>query len=295
MSVFTTAEATPSRMAGTYRYLLLRGRVQRESRDTLEQMLMPESLLGAESDRNPRAMVRAAITEALAMRLLAPEGDEVGLHPGLPTELHDPSAAEARLPLVMTDLILDPENPRNHDFAIALAWYLAQEVGSAPGDYPSLEQAVVRSTGERLGFNDVTYGQFRDWSRYLGFVWAHAAPQSSARESRWLVPDPTVQIRWRLPVVFREPGPPLPIREFVARLGRLCPVLEGGAFRNDMDGRLGVARETRLSSTTAHALLRLRDEGELELTLRSDATALSLPDGTELVRVSEIAWRGGRV
>ena len=81
------------------------------------------------------------------------------------------------------------------------------------------------------------------------------------------------------------------IHDFVAALGRLCPVLETGVFREQMEARLKVARGARLSTTTAFALLRLQDEGVLELALKSDADAMILPDGGEDVRVSEVAWK----
>jgi hypothetical protein len=81
------------------------------------------------------------------------------------------------------------------------------------------------------------------------------------------------------------------IQDFVVALGRLCPVLETGAFREQMETRMGIVRGTRLSSSTAFALLRLQEEGLLELTLRSDADAMILPDGAEDVRVSEITWK----
>lgn len=291
MSVFGTAEAAPSRVSGAYRYLL-RARGQRESRETIERILMPEPLLKREEqERNPRAMVRAALLEGVEMRLFRLDDDHYGLAPELPAAARSAGSAEARMGLTFSDLILTPANDRNQDLAMVLSWYLSQDVATAPGDWDRTEKQVVGDLGEKLGLNDVSFGQFRDWSRAVGLTWAHHNPGSGSR--LWLVPDPTAQVRWRLPEIFGAVGTRLRIQDFVAALGRLCPVLETGVFREQMEARLGIVRETRLSSTTAFALLRLQDEGVLELSLRSDADAMVLPDGNELVRVSEVSWKKG--
>jgi hypothetical protein len=289
VSVFSNAEATPSRVVGVYRYLL-RARGQRESKDTLERLMMPEPLLKKEEqDRHPRSMVRFALLEGVEMRLFQLHDDEYAVHPDLLAPARTSGSAEARLGLTFSDLILTSENSRNQDLAIVLSWYLSQDVGSAPGDWTSVERQVVADTGEKLGLNDASFGQVRDWSRAVGLAWAHDNPAATSR--LWLVPDPTAQIRWRLPEIFGSVGARIRIQDFVAALGRLCPVLETGVFREQMEARLGVVRGTRLSTTTAFALLRLQDEGVLELTLRSDADAMILPDGSEDVRISEIAWK----
>lgn len=289
MSVFGNAEATPSRVAGVYRYLL-RARGQRESKDTLERLMMPEPLLKKDDqERHPRAMVRFALLEGVEMRLFQLDAEEYSVHPELPAAARAPGSAEARLGLTFSDLILNAENARNQDLAIVLSWYLSQEVGSAPGDWKSVERQVVAQTGEKLGLNDASFGQVRDWSRAIGLAWGHSNPDADSR--LWLVPDPTAQIRWRLPAIFVSVGMRMRIQDFVVALGRLCPVLETGAFREQMETRMGIVRGTRLSSSTAFALLRLQEEGLLELTLRSDADAMILPDGAEDVRVSEITWK----
>ena len=103
-----------------------------------------------------------------------------------------------------------------------------------------------------------------------------------------LTPDPTAHLRLRLAQAL--PGKPKTrhaLPEVTNRLAQLSPVLEGGFLRADVERVL--AREAgHLSSTTALAWLRLRDEGLVDLTQESDATTLLLPDGDRVEPVSHV-------
>lgn len=304
MSVYQQVYATPSRILGLYR-LLLNARHHRAPRNEVEEALMPENLplkvagksAGEEQDgdvakkSSKRDMVKRSLDEALMMGLLATEGDEVLLHPDLPLSARSLGAEEASLATTFTPLLLSVVNTSNHDLAKALAWYLGQDVYTAPATWQDVDQKY-RTDAEHLGMVNARFGQLRDWSRFLGLAWAHSSPDKSQLA---LVPDPYRQIRWKLAQMFRQqPETALPLAVVIQRLASDVPVLEGGAFRNGLEGNLLPMREPhQLSSSTSNAWLRLQEEGTVRLQYRSDAPAYVMLDGEREMRYTEVTWLAG--
>ena len=284
MSVLKQVFATPGRVTAVYRYLL-HANGQEETRDRLEAVLSPSPLLGA---KGTREMVRGAVSECVKMALVEERESGVRLHPDLPPAARDRRTGGARIGVTLADLLLREEG-ENADFGLLLAWYLDQDVRSAPGDWESFSLAVDREVGgDRLGLtnNDNPYNQFDDWACFLGFTWRQAH-RGFAR----LTPDPTQHLRWRLPEVFGQPGARLAAAPLADRLAEVCPVFEGGGFRREVDRRTGRRRERELSSVTAHAWLRLADEGRVRVEQSAgDAEVYLLPDGDVSVRCSAVTW-----
>lgn len=283
MSVLKQVFATPGRVAAVYRYLL-QADGQSETRDRLEAVLSPTPLLGA---KGTREMVRGAVNECVKMGLVAEEGDRVHLHPDLPAAARDRHHGSARIAVTLADLLLRVDG-ENEDFALILAWYLDQDVRSAPGDWEAFALAVDREVGgDRMGLtNDNPYNQFDDWACFLGFAWRQAH-----RGSVRLTPDPTRHLRSRLPEVFGRPGARLAAAPLADRVAEVCPVFEGGGFRREVDRRTGRRRERELSSVTAHAWFRLADEGHVRVEQSAgDAEVFLLPDGDGSVRCSAVTW-----
>ena len=287
MSVVTEAYAVPSRLIGVYRYFASR-RGRSESVESVVNLLSPDSLRATgkdtDSEGGGRDMVRNTVREAVAMGLLAELDGEVALSPPLIDGLKDP-LAEAALPKTLADLFFRPERDSNHDLGRQTAWYLAQDAYAAPGTWPEVEKAVSEHFGEdRIGLtNNARYGNFEDWVCYLGFAWTHVRGGKDV-----LTPDPTAQLRLRFSELF--PGNmktrhTLP--DVMSRLARDCPVFEGGFLRDEIE-RLLPREAGHLSSTTALGLLRLRDEGLIELTQESDAATMLLPDGDRVEPVSHV-------
>jgi hypothetical protein len=298
MSLLSEAYAVPSVVKGVYRYLL-HARGQKSPAETLAATLAPEALetftrnLSSASREQPseteseekkavgKDRVRKTVNECFRLRLLAQEGEDVGLHPELPKEAQDPGTGERLLPLTIAKLVLNSGNEANHDLCAAIAWYLGQDAYAPPGTWAEVER-ILLDTGmkESLKLSDVRYHMLEDWLCYLGFGWAHTPGD------RRLVPDPTSHLRWRLPELFpgsdREPFPVV-----MSRLATLCPVFEGGLFRTQLGGTTGEPLQ-RLSTATALAWLRLRDEGAVELHHESDTATLVLPDGDQTVQTSHI-------
>jgi hypothetical protein len=292
MSVLSEVYAVPSRLLGVYRYLL-HARGQSESADTLGRILAPESLprrsdgdATAEEEGSGRDMVRKTVGEAIAMGLLAESEGELRLNPSLPESARDPRRAEAVLPVTLANLFFAKDCTENHDFGLALAWYLSQDAYNAPGTWPDVDRALREQVGgDQLGMkNSNPYRMLEDWACYLGFAWTHSLGDKAV-----LTPDPTGHLKHRLPDLL--PGKPRtrhPLPEVTSRLAQFCPVFEGGFLRVEVDRHVRPREPSHLSSVTALAWLRLRDDGYVDLTHESDATMMILPDGDLAQPVSHV-------
>ena len=143
---------------------------------------------------------------------------------------------------------------------------------------------VDSGTEELLKLNDLRYHMLEDWLCFLGFGWTY-----SLSEKR-LTPDPTRHLRARLGSLFSEPARSRHLlADVMARLATLSPVFEGGFLREQVPQAKSEDGANRLSAATALGLLRLRDEGFIELYHESDATTLLLPDGDQDQPFSHVA------
>src|SRR5262249_53275392 len=106
-----------------------------------------------------------------------------------------------------------------------------------------------------------------------------------------MTPDPTAQLRWRLPALFQgRTGERHALPDLTARLGAICPVLEGGSLRRRIEQQVRGPEVGSLSSATARAWLRLEEEGTVELVREADAQGLTLPDGGDSRFVTHAVW-----
>lgn len=289
MSVLTDANqyASSSRVRAVYRYLA-RAKDNREAREQLERRLSPESLVkGGDEDTASRAMIRGTINECLKMKLITGDGDDVTLNPDLPEEARRRPSGDASLPVLLAGLMMTTENDANANLCALVAWYLAQDAYAAPANWAEADVAIQRQGAAAClpEMNNARYSQFEDWICYLGFAWRHALG-----EKKVLTPDPTAYLRKSLaPFLEGERGRAVPLGDFVKRLGASCPVFESGSFRNVVESALEPREsDAHLSSCTSLALLRLKDEGIVELTTRGDAPVFVLPDGDRVQTYSHI-------
>jgi hypothetical protein len=288
MSILKDPYVTPSRVKGVVRYLL-RARGKREKRDTLEAVLSPSSLASRGSDKEPsRSMVQATIRECIKMGLLEEIQDkaEVILNPKL--KLEDGFS----LPIVLSHILLnEPEQTENHDFARVLAWYLSQDFFDAPRNWQEMEQKLREQVGSGLlELNDIRYGQFEDWSCYLGFTW-----RNTLGGTQVLVPDPTAYLRSTLENLFGDQAcQQVSLNELVVRLSKNCSVFEMGEFREEIEQQIGLREPNHLSTTTSIALRRLEDENLIKLERLSDTSVWVLSDASKDPRISHFTWLGNQ-
>jgi hypothetical protein len=209
----------------------------------------------------------------------------------------------------MLDLFLKPENcpllmgddsakrdyddttSGSSDFVRVAAWTLAQD----PYKFSGLtSEQDIKDRATTQGMPDLFGGTgrmpaFQEWAYFcgLGMPTVNGFVMNPARAMR-------VALK-RDPMAGRLSGD-LPFADFLADMGRLVPVLEGGQYRRPIDDRIdeAVLREKnhRVSPCTSLALLQLYHEGEvILLDLGGDVTTyftLTGRSGSPLGRYSHV-------
>jgi hypothetical protein len=246
------------------------------------------------------------------------DDDTVRLSPALQPAARDPATGPGRLPDTLRELVLRPENNANlwgrddgpeaddpdaptgvraADFTRGACWCLSMyprlpretTVRRMWDGVDGLQQATLEP-GYSAFVNDTRWAGFAAWAPFLGFGWSAV--------SRPLVVDPTNAIRHELTAVFGEETR-LTQRQFLDRLVDRLPILDGGAFRQDVEarflpGRWERPREGVLSESLSAALERLSAAGVLDLEDRADTErrTLSGPGGRQTRTFSHVVLRG---
>jgi hypothetical protein len=167
------------------------------------------------------------------------------------------------------------------DLTRALAWYLAQNPLQPPAPWNEprgvdVAQEQQFGAGERVFSNDTRWGAFERWSTFLGFS-CHLPRGGKAV----LVPDPTEVVRHVIGSVLSTQRQEIGVA--IEELGQRIPVLDGGAYRREVEARMRPeavrSASDLVSPSLAHALLRLRDERVIMLEDLADAPLkVRLPD-----------------
>ncbi|PRY83808.1 protein DpdG [Donghicola tyrosinivorans] len=207
---------------------------------------------------------------------------------------NDPDLAEAKLPKILRGIVLAPHNNarfwqseenKSADFSRALAWLLAQDVysldTSSHRPINELESAQIMDEGKRMFQNDTRWNGARVWGAYLGF----------ARSGSKIVIDPTVALAESLDDIFASET--LTARDFVERAAEVLPVLDGGAYRREIEEALRDSSwkkppANHLSTSLSRAIKRLAYESRIALEQRSDTE-----DGVTLLGTGQREW--GRI
>jgi hypothetical protein len=288
MSVFTTPEATPSRIAGVFRYLF-KCKDRKEYRDRLERMLSPGNL---QREPGSGGMIKNVINECIKMGLttVIEENDrqQICLNETKCSTSQDRFDINSFRSL-MGRLLMDVDNDANYDLCKLLAWFLAQDVYEIQGDQTGLESALREQVGdERLGLtNDVRYGNFRYWAVFLGFAWEYHNRMMGTTQ---IVPDPTTYLENQLAELFvDDEGNDVPLPRFMSQVSILCPILEDGFFYDKVAKWLPKRDIDHLCTAISLALLRLVDKQRIMLKSLSDAPVKLIMDGSKPLRYTHIS------
>lgn len=277
MSVLKNSLVVPSRFRGIYRYLL-HAKDQQENLEILAKRLSPDKLV--ENKPSARPMFEASLRESLKCGLLLERENSIAINPELPEIARDPATGDRELPNTLADLLFGSENQDEHDFGLLGAWYLCQDVYNPPNTWEDVQNATRdQKVDVTLGLkmtSDTLYGQMFHWMRYMGLLWSHTLNKKTVS-----VPDPTLYLKRNLRYLFTTAGKKVAIREFIDRLAKKCPLFETGHFREEVESHLADPQLTRqpnyLSTSTAFALFRLKEEGYIQLKRESDADLILLP------------------
>ena len=301
MSVLKTDKAKSSRIQGIFRYLLQSER-QRENKNILQNIMSPEKLVEhipenkerLKDKKISRPMFNDSLRESIKCGLLVKEDEEIAINPYLPEDARNTLLGNKLLPDTLTHLFFASNNEDEEDFGRVCAWYLAQDIYDAPGNGKEVENRVSeQKVGDFLKMSsDPFFSQMDDWMRYLGFAWGHTLGEKPVKVT---VPDPTAYIKRNLKHLFNKQQE-ITIQDFINRLAKQCPLFETGKFREEVEAQIGTRETNFLSTSTAFALFRLHDQGEIQLERQSDSAFMILPKVNNQVdndgRISHIIWKG---
>jgi hypothetical protein len=289
MSVYSVPEASPSRVLGLLRFVRAFG--DSAARSTLETMMTPPGLSADVPDEGSaegetgsgRALLQRALKETVRLGLLDEEHKTLRLGERVSREL---IRIERWWPLAIFERITDPQ-AENDSLCRALAWFLAQDVRTVPGNWNAMQ--TKNDALSALKMNNASFGQLQHWAAYLGFGWRCGRPQREV-----FVFDPTAHLKLRLLYQFGDKPKQISAGELLKQLADWVPILDGGRYRLELERKhiLIPLPPTQLSPVLSQALRRLEEEGWIDMSHASDAKAALLWPKKEQTRVSKIAWKG---
>ncbi len=291
MSVITTVEAIPSRLKMLYAYLEDKSGEDRARLTAITGPWPKAAQAGTDltGERGGYA-VSNSIAEALQLGLLVERENRVAVGRPLDRARRRSFGFDEAFAEHAEWLLLSPDSPGRESqrgFGFALSWLLMQSP-RRPLDFSRNQVTLLR---EQLGSGDdyqiTSIPRFQNlcyWARmlgYCGFV--------GLRGRTLVVPDPTNALRRHLREILPHKGD-MRVSDVMMTLAARCPVLEDGAMRSEVEGRvLAEPRElAKLSESTSLALLRLQGQGSLELRALADAEARVLDLGDTDKRVTHL-------
>lgn len=157
------------------------------------------------------------------------------------------------------------KSARAADLTRSLAWMLAQDVYRMRfSDAQSLEMKQVTNHDLRLMQNDTRKNGLQFWGHFLGFV----------RQPGGGDVDPTLAVRETLPTCIAA-GEEMPATEFIERLGKRLPVLDGGVYRLAVEAQLENSalpslQSGQLSTSLSRAMFSLIVDETLQFENKAD-------------------------
>lgn len=257
-------------------------------RDRLESLVAPPSLQQVSPTFDNGKMVRQTLNRWAQIGLFVEAEGRISLADGFQEGSTEGIANVRALGAQLRRLVLAPENNEDlvrtepgkaADFTHALCWMLAQDpFHLTTGGYYDLVNRMESDQfpDEPWAFrNDTRWAGFADWAPLLGFGWKAHVPKANT-----LITDPTEAVADALPTVF-DTRDELPQADFFNTLADVLPVVDGGAYRIEVEARLvgntwRPTREHEISPSLSLSLLRLQEAGVLELESRSDAPTRTL-------------------
>jgi hypothetical protein len=297
-----------------YLYLVEKGD-SGETKTRLKEFMSPTVMRG----RARKPMFDDVYAEARKLRLLTeidddPQGETrvVAAKPSI--RGRSPEALARTFLSAVERRLLFPDEAADCDqqtFPPTLAWFLMQSPKDpipSSGNPASLIQNDLDDQSLSEVRDPAHFGSFVHWASYLGYASQFGADndaessdgdddgssQAPREPNSYVLPDPTRALARHLPSIFERTSQ-LTVREFMAAWSAICPVVEGGAVRNDIEAL--VARLQRrpnwLSASTSLALTRLANRNLIHLDVQSDAATIwILDDWRGGQRVSHIKYRG---
>ncbi|MEO9028097.1 MAG: hypothetical protein ABI413_04705 [Ktedonobacteraceae bacterium] len=259
----------------------------------LFDLLQPRDLVGQNDSQDPQLSAKTTLRVAKEFKLVG-EGEDHILERLIPREqIERMSAFQHHLGNVV--LGVTEAEASNYLFNLFSAWYAVQdervlfELPELGYDGPFNEQ--VFPDAPTRSFNSTKLPAWRKWALFLGLGWLM---RLGAREI--LVPDATKRLQPLLLEIFEEQNS-LTFTQFMERLARRCPELDGGSLFEYcwQASRGGEERGNRMSLMLSNALRTLDGLGQVRLVYQADALTnwqLYSAQGNKHQRVTHIEYSG---
>lgn len=251
-------------------------------------------------------LARKTLNRWVQLGLFEERDESIAISAEMPRECRDKRRGLVELPRALRRIVLEKannerlweaEDNRSGDFTRAVSWMLGQNVYDT--EFAGFEEAQNRDIAQfkdesiRAFTTNVRWAGFKDWASFLGFGWTAKYPKNGS-----FVIDPTVAVRDSLPDVFGK-SRELDHKSFFTRLAEELPVVDGGRYRREVEGRIDAEtwqapKSDQVSTSLSRALERLNSAGILTLESRADADKRTLlgQGQTPSRTVSHLLWTG---
>ncbi len=266
MKLYTTIEPTPSRIHGLLHLILNQ---KSPIRSQLELLFHPMNLRKSDETDAFQRVLNVLMDLELVEEVT--EGDDTILRAN--PDLGKASQLRERLPIVAARSALQSEvgGQRNH-FARMCAWFLHQPVTGIPQGHGAIKNQLEIASQKTDWKFDVHLDNRLDmviyWAKYLGLI-----AQLRDERCRNLIADPTRYLTRHLGLLLPSEET-VPIRQFRQELGKLCPVLDGGAIHEEVREVYEIERaDNAMSPALGYALSRLEHQKLIKMERINDAPA----------------------
>jgi hypothetical protein len=241
------------------------------ARDELIETVAPTGVANEDGKQ-----ARQTLGRWIELGLFTEASDGVELAERPPHRLESDAALVAQVRIAARVRALHPdnnadfwatENSRAADFTRSIAWVLAQDVyRPLYGTLEGLEGRQLVDGTPALMQNNTRRSGLKTWGQFLGLLRPILKSEIEV--------DPTVAIRDVMPSIL-QPGQSLPVANFIDELGMKLPVLDGGAWRREVQAHmrpdaLSPMAEGQMSTSLSRALLNLMRNEEIFLENRAD-------------------------
>lgn len=293
MKIYESVEAVPSRVLALLRLLEVCPPSGIAYSEAIE-LLQPRTIRANETaDSLSVETIGAAVDAGLIEDIGPKRGTRIlRLSPSLRATEGDDRPLDQRFYEAMCHQLLQASvGAKENRFARIVAWILLQSPGGMPQGHNGFKDAFnVQGMGcvEHAVQNDARWDNVIYWARYLGLVC-----QVRTGKCEGILPDPSIYIERHLRSIFANSGK-IRISEFRERIGRLCPVLDGGAVHKEVaerinaSGQISPLPKDRLTGALCFGLRFLKKRGTIDYESSDEARHFLRTDRDEKIT---LIWR----
>ena len=288
MSVLTTLTALPNRFLIALEYIESYGEKGLDRQLIYDRLQIEDDSI---VDGNIKEMTRLELIK------LAPDNKIIINYNEFNLSGKNSNPCEALYPVLLKKLTHseEAEISKQSEVPLNIAWLLSmnpyQPLNWSGTVFKERRNMQLTGNNELLNLitNDQRLQNLAYWSRYLGFSNVTKKIDTGEKSITQIIPDPTEVIHKNIPKIFNKNT--LTIEEFLDRLGKIIPVMEGGGVRNYLESKMKSKYQRvdgHFSKSTSLALKRLEMRKTIKFEQVSDTTTMVLDLGQETQQITHI-------